>query len=195
MTECRILTERRGKRLIIFSDGARKHFKQKYSLCFMGLIGHLYGIRIEYNFYVSYHGMNSCDAAGSHGKQKVEWWLSLDKWRSVGNVMVLAEIVEMCKNHTARQVGIYREINKPTIKTKIPDLANMHQLRFSVIPHPQRRQSFKIRVHYRELSASSQNGFNQIDFTYSDTDEIRRVFSNVKKNYNKLWEGFTAPQY
>ncbi len=65
----------------------------------MGWLVKSLGMTIEYNFYVSYHGMNPCDTAESHGKRKVAWWMTLDKNQFVGDASILAEIVSLCKFH------------------------------------------------------------------------------------------------
>jgi len=55
----------------IFSDGAPQHFKQKKTISFWVVLQIETGIRLDVNFFCSYHGHNVCDAHSSHMKIKV----------------------------------------------------------------------------------------------------------------------------
>lgn len=51
-----------GKKLILFSDGAGQHFKQKKTICIWIEIQRELNIQVDIHFFVSYHGHNVCDA-------------------------------------------------------------------------------------------------------------------------------------
>jgi hypothetical protein len=60
------------QKLVIWSDGGTKHFKNSITLMYLGQVQHSLGVQVEWNFFVSYHGYNCCDLAASHLKTKVK---------------------------------------------------------------------------------------------------------------------------
>jgi hypothetical protein len=65
----------KGKKIIIFSDGAPQHFKQKKTVSFWAQIQMEAQVFLQVHFYVSYHGHNVCDAHASHMKLKILCWI------------------------------------------------------------------------------------------------------------------------
>lgn len=59
------------KTIEVWSDGGPKHFKMKECMYYFSTLQHRYNTTITYNFYQSYHGHNSCDAAASHAKKRI----------------------------------------------------------------------------------------------------------------------------
>lgn len=59
------------KKIDVWSDGGPKHFKIKECMYYFSTIKQTYNKQITYNFYESYHGHNSCDAAASHSKKRI----------------------------------------------------------------------------------------------------------------------------
>lgn len=58
--------------IIIQSDGAGKHFKNTSMMYFMKQIALLWQIRIVWNFFISYHGSNICDAEAASFKKHID---------------------------------------------------------------------------------------------------------------------------
>ena len=62
-------------KIIIWSDGGPKHFKQRFNLRYMHAKSVEWaeqGRTVEYHFFGSSHGSNACDSAASHGKKRVK---------------------------------------------------------------------------------------------------------------------------
>jgi hypothetical protein len=59
------------KKVIIWSDGGRKHFKNSTTLQYLQLFKNKKSIEITWNFFISYHGYNPCDLGASHIKSKL----------------------------------------------------------------------------------------------------------------------------
>lgn len=77
----------------IFSDGARKHYKQKFSISFTGFLAKIFShIIFEWNFFLSNHGFNSCDA-GSHAKRRLIWFLQCFRRERLGNATNVARCI------------------------------------------------------------------------------------------------------
>jgi len=72
--------------VVIFSDGAGQHFKQKKTICFWAEIQRDLGIQIEIHFFGSYHGHNVCDSHSSHVKRII-----LKKIRELGQDEFITE--------------------------------------------------------------------------------------------------------
>lgn len=63
--------------LIIFTDGGPKHFKCTQFLSFLWKLNQAYEtLKIEYNFFASYHGCNGCDGAAAQASQKVKRYIN-----------------------------------------------------------------------------------------------------------------------
>ena len=58
-------------KLHIWSDGGPKHFKIKECMYYFSTIKQKHNKTITYHFYEAYHGHNSCDAAASHAKKRI----------------------------------------------------------------------------------------------------------------------------
>jgi len=73
--------------VVIFSDGAGQHFKQKKTICFWAEIQRDLGKLIEIHFFGSYHGHNVCDSHSAHVKRII-----LKKIRELGQDIFVNEI-------------------------------------------------------------------------------------------------------
>lgn len=74
----------RFKKVIVWSDGGRKHFKQRFNLRWMHLKCKEWaaaGRTLEYHFFGSNHGANACDTAASQGKRRVKQKANEDRRR------------------------------------------------------------------------------------------------------------------
>lgn len=61
----------RFNQLFIWSDGGRKHFKQRYAMKYVMEMQRKLKVPITWNFFASHHGHGVCDADASHVKQAV----------------------------------------------------------------------------------------------------------------------------
>lgn len=61
----------RFNELLIWSDGGRKHFKQRYAMQYVMEMQRKWAVRIVWNFFASHHGHGVCDADASHVKVAV----------------------------------------------------------------------------------------------------------------------------
>lgn len=57
--------------LFIWSDGGRKHFKQRYAMKYILKLQRERGCKIVWNFFASHHGHGVCDADAQHVKKAV----------------------------------------------------------------------------------------------------------------------------
>jgi len=64
-----------GKKIVLLSDGASAHFKQKKTVCFWVELQLELGIVILIHFFASYHGHNVCDAHAQHVKMAILYWI------------------------------------------------------------------------------------------------------------------------
>ena len=60
-----------GKKVIIWSDGATKHFKNRFAMSYMSMFESMYGSTAEWNFCESYHGKGPMDGVGGTMKNGV----------------------------------------------------------------------------------------------------------------------------
>lgn len=87
-------------KLYIWSDGARKHYKQSGHMKFWSEIQERLrekNVTVEYNFYASYHGHNVCDAAASHIKRVLNNYQlhTADPIRNQSDILTCPKILEM----------------------------------------------------------------------------------------------------
>lgn len=65
----RMMATASTKTVSVFSDGAAKHFKQKYNLCFVSHIGEKLGVTIDWCFFATSHGKGVIDGIGGTAKR------------------------------------------------------------------------------------------------------------------------------
>ena len=133
--------------IILFSDGARKHYKQKFSISWMAFLEKKFeNVSFEWNFFLSNHGFNSCDAAGSHAKRRLKWFLNMFRVEQLGSAVNVARCItfeeneNVCykwkgiKNHHAFSLtGLIPERirENPEMDVNITGISKMHRFVFS----------------------------------------------------------------
>lgn len=133
------------KELFIWSDGGRKHFKQRYAMKYILKLQRAKGWRIVWNFFASHHGHGVCDADAQHVKQAVRR-LQRHKHKIFKTGKQLAQ--------AAQEVGdmLGRLVHAPTGKKidakKLQDITLCHKFTFDTATS---------RVSGFELSADTQH--------------------------------------
>jgi len=71
-----------GKKVILWSDGGRKHFKQRYSLAeaSLVLVKHPWLEHFSWHFWASNHGKSLCDSHAGKIAQMVAYMAFHDDW-------------------------------------------------------------------------------------------------------------------
>lgn len=115
------------KHIEVWSDGGPKHFKMKECMYYFSTIKQKYNKTITYNFYQSYHGHNSCDAAASHSKKAI-----INKQRNTNILIYTAQditnAINTLNNHTAQVVPT---ITKPPINaSSMPGIKSYYKYTF-----------------------------------------------------------------
>ena len=140
-------SERRFK-IFVFSDGARKHYKQRFSVAWLAFLQHKYTkVDFEWNFFISNHGFNSCDSAASHAKRRLTWFVQSFESENLATCERVAQCIthhvseqfgedymwKGVKNHEAYSIHglIFRTVNNPENITIINEIATLHQFVFS----------------------------------------------------------------
>ncbi len=109
----------RGKKVIIFSDGAGQHFKQKKTVSFWVELQRECGVSIEIHFFVSYHGHNVCDAHASHVKLGILYWIRKYGLSNTGYEELTNAVSKIKNTHVFL-------LNEDTIeRTSIPALSTL----------------------------------------------------------------------
>jgi hypothetical protein len=90
------------KKLIIWSDGCRRHFKNSSMMIFWCVFHRLTNIQVDLEFFESYHGNNACDSAAAHVKKKLNVY-QRDTRSILKNSMEVSEICSTLKNHNGFQ--------------------------------------------------------------------------------------------
>jgi len=88
------------KKIIIWSDGCRKHFKNSAMMIFWCVFNRLTNIKVVVEFFESHHGNNACDTAASHVKRKLNQY-QRDNHTILETIQEIADICSMVKNHKA----------------------------------------------------------------------------------------------
>jgi len=88
------------KKIIIWSDGCRQHFKNSSMMIFWCVFHRLTQIHVVLEFFESHHGNNACDCAASHVKRKLNQY-QRDNHSILENAHEIAEICSTVKNHKA----------------------------------------------------------------------------------------------
>jgi hypothetical protein len=92
------------KHIIIWSDGGGKHFKLKEAMYYFSTIKSRHNKTITYNFYQSYHGHNSCDAAASHAKKRISTQQRDNPNKQIHTSTDLVNAIKTLNNHSAQNV-------------------------------------------------------------------------------------------
>ena len=179
-------------KISIFSDGARKHYKQKFSITWMGFLQKKYeNINFEWNFFLSNHGFNSCDSAGSHAKRKLDWFLQMFRHERLGTAVNVARCITYdeteevkwrgVKNHLAYSLtGLIptRLINNPDMDVEISELSKKHRFVFYT-------ENERVKMKVYKLSEKNFNSDITLDFTLKQT----LVFSNRDlETMERFWD-------
>ena len=88
----------------VFSDGAASHFKQKYTLSNVTLLSQIFGLKIEWNFFESYHGKGAVDAIGGQVKRMA--WTSVKSGNTIQDAQEFVHVVSnKTKNIVVQEVS------------------------------------------------------------------------------------------
>ena len=90
------------KKLIIWSDGCRRHFKNSSMMIFWCVFRRITKIQVQLEFFESYHGNNACDAASAHIKKKLNVY-QRDTRSILRNAIEVSDICSTVKNHKGFQ--------------------------------------------------------------------------------------------
>lgn len=110
--------------LKIWTDGAAKHFKQTLNLYFWNAFrDHFKLTQITYNFFISYHGFNCCDAAAAIVKKSLNRYQSLNRTPLKTQNQTIQVINQNVENHQAEKATF---TTKPKIVT-FQTISSQHQ--------------------------------------------------------------------
>lgn len=111
-------------KVIFWSDGGRKHFKNRITLQYLQQYKQQKGIEVVWNFFLSYHGFNPCDLGASHIKNKIkiiELETGVDQ-SHLNNIISAGNIMD---NHQACIAQLYN-VEFTTLK-KMINISKYHQ--------------------------------------------------------------------
>ncbi len=97
----------------LWSDGGRKHFKFTDTLSYISTI---HNIKITYNFFESYHGQSTCDAAASYAKKRVNT-IICDTLQLVRTTNSFSTIISTLHYHHVQLIQVLSKSLKQTFKT------------------------------------------------------------------------------
>ena len=89
-------------KLIIWSDGCRRYFKNSSMMIFWCVFHRITKIQVQLEFFESYHGNNACDAASAHIKKKLNVY-QRDTRSILKNAIEVSEICSTLKNYKGFQ--------------------------------------------------------------------------------------------
>jgi hypothetical protein len=114
------------KKIIIWSDGGKKHFKNSSMLTFISKFQASQFVRITWNFFISYHGHNRCDLAAAQAKRNLQQEINCKKME-----LSRDEVRDTCAktvDHSAHLIEIHSKLEK--FKT-LKDISLYHHFTFS----------------------------------------------------------------
>jgi hypothetical protein len=114
----------------VFSDGARKHFKQTRALMWWYKQAAIYKFEISYNFFASYHGHSACDAAASHAK-RAYIRAELDNDMVVTQAEQLQKIISTIQNHSAEILYDIKDNTADIPVHTFKDISKAHKFTFN----------------------------------------------------------------
>jgi len=100
----------------IWSDGGPKHFKITANMYYMSYLAERFvQLTFIYNFFESYHGHSTCDAAAAHAKKKINEYQRDNTTRLESSQATITIISEL----TSHQASILQTID-PTLSIQLP---------------------------------------------------------------------------
>lgn len=121
----KLITKNNYKKMIIWSDGCRKHFKSSIMMVFFWNFQSSLNCAVEWNFFCSNHGHNSCDLAASQIKRKLKSEICIK--RKELNLEAIVSSTNEIDHHKAK--SIESKINKFKTPTMV-GISNYHQFVF-----------------------------------------------------------------
>jgi len=195
-------------KIIIFSDGARKHYKQRFSVTYFAFLQSKYSqVDFMWNFFISNHGFNSCDSAASHAKRRLNWFIQSFDNEHLGSAERAAKCIthdtsidspdykwKGCKNHQAFALTglIYRPTTDPSNIPTIGEIASNHQYVYSTGFENNLITHVTLKVY--KLS-KEENGDDNITGTYiyytpgGTNDGNDEINTQALESMNDIWEG------
>jgi hypothetical protein len=135
------------RHIIVFSDGASKHFKSRYTMKYFANMSVESARSIIYNFFASYHGSGLWDAHFAHNNTAIRNFLikmeGIRKKRQSQNFSPLSEIKELVRvlMESLKDTIVYDVYNvdrdpstKPIVKP-LPNIKRYHTFKFIDADH------------------------------------------------------------
>lgn len=113
------------KTIELWSDGGPHHFKYSGTLHYFSTLFARYNIKINYNFYESYHGHNICDAAASHAKSAIKRY-QLNDAIPCYTAVDLCKAIATTKNASAVPLSFLPYFSKTQVTVKTYDGIKSH---------------------------------------------------------------------
>ena len=118
------------QKLIIWSDGAKQHFKQAKTLYWFSHLAATSGKQIIWNFFASNHGHSICDSHTGNGKQQIARY----EREMQEQILDLEDIQEVYENHlsytTTFNISSPREMKKTLTVKPFHGISYFHQFHF-----------------------------------------------------------------
>ena len=99
------------KKITIWSDGGPKHFKVSSFMGFILELQRKLNIPFEYNFFVSYHGRNSCDAMAAVARKQLNNYRTNHK-EEINSADKVCEIIRNVGSTYAFQVPSLKKLRE-----------------------------------------------------------------------------------
>jgi len=112
---------------IIWSDNARAHFKQRFTMKFMGTIRKRLQVPVTWNFSAEYHGSGACDADASTMKKNVRKQ-QREEGAYITQPKQLMKIVHQTSNYVARMVEVQQ---KPRNAAALAGISSYYKFQWS----------------------------------------------------------------
>ena len=91
--------------IALWTDGGPKHFKCSRSLIMWWELSIMNDIKVEYNFFASYHGSNACDGAAAQIKKAVIYY-QRDCETLLRNIEDIGELIGNLNNNSSSVITI-----------------------------------------------------------------------------------------
>lgn len=117
------------KNVFIWSDGAKKHFKQRFAMYFMSTLPEKYSVNVQWHFYCSNHAHNICDGHAAKLKKILRDWQKKSGRKipeSVDFRIIVDKAVE--EKHLSDMIAVeMQEIQNSTFdSSKMPRISFQH---------------------------------------------------------------------
>lgn len=112
---------------VIWSDNARAHFKQRYTMQFIGKIRNDLQVPVTWNFSAEYHGSGACDADAATMKKNVRKQ-QRERGAYITQPKELMKIVHNTSNYVARMVEVPKKAREAAA---LPGISSYYKFQWS----------------------------------------------------------------